>query len=34
PKVSYELTKRGKELSEPLYQLCELATCWYGDEHN
>jgi DNA-binding HxlR family transcriptional regulator len=31
PKVSYELTERGKELSEPLYQLCELATRWYGD---
>lgn len=32
PKVSYELTERGKELSEPLYQLCELATLWYGEK--
>jgi DNA-binding HxlR family transcriptional regulator len=31
PKVSYELTERGRELSEPLYQLCDLATRWYGD---
>lgn len=29
PKVSYELTKRGKELSKPLYRLCELASDWY-----
>ena len=29
PKVSYELTERGKELSIPLYKLCELATDWY-----
>lgn len=29
PKVSYELTERGKELSKTLYQLCELATRWY-----
>ena len=31
PKVSYELTERGKELSEPLYQLCDLASRWYGN---
>lgn len=32
PQVSYALTKRGKELSKPLYQLCELASCWYSKE--
>lgn len=32
PKVSYELSQQGKELSQPLYQLCELATRWYGTE--
>lgn len=31
PQVSYKLTERGKELSQPLYQLCELASRWYGD---
>jgi DNA-binding HxlR family transcriptional regulator len=31
PKVTYMLTERGKELSKPLYQLCDLASCWYGD---
>lgn len=30
PQVSYELTERGKELSKPLYDLCELASRWYG----
>jgi DNA-binding HxlR family transcriptional regulator len=34
PKVSYELTERGQELSEPLYQLCDLATRWYGEQQN
>lgn len=32
PQVSYELTERGKELSKPLYDLCDLASRWYGDE--
>lgn len=32
PKVSYSLTSHGKELSEPLDNLCELASRWYGDE--
>lgn len=32
PKVSYELTERGQELSKPLYDLCDLATRWYGEE--
>jgi DNA-binding HxlR family transcriptional regulator len=32
PQVSYELTEKGKELSQPLYQLCDLATRWYKDE--
>lgn len=31
PQVSYELTKRGKELSKPLYELCDLASRWYQD---
>lgn len=31
PQVTYKLTDRGKELSQPLYQLCELASRWYGD---
>ena len=31
PQVTYELTDRGKELSEPLYHLCDLAARWYGD---
>lgn len=31
PQVTYQLTDRGQELSEPLYRLCELATRWYGD---
>lgn len=30
PQVTYKLTERGKELSEPLYHLCELASRWYG----
>lgn len=34
PQVSYELTERGKELSKPLYDLCDLASRWYGDETN
>ncbi|KJH71689.1 winged helix-turn-helix transcriptional regulator [Aliterella atlantica] len=34
PQVSYELTERGKELSKPLYELCNLASRWYGDETN
>lgn len=29
PQVTYKLTERGKELSEPLYHLCELASRWY-----
>lgn len=29
PQVSYKLNERGKELSEPLYHLCELASRWY-----
>lgn len=32
PQVSYELTARGKELAKPLYDLCDLASRWYGDE--
>lgn len=32
PKVSYQLTLRGQELSKPLNQLCDLATRWYGAE--
>ncbi|NJL42046.1 MAG: helix-turn-helix transcriptional regulator [Leptolyngbyaceae cyanobacterium RM2_2_4] len=32
PQVSYGLTERGKELSKPLYDLCDLASRWYGDE--
>ncbi|NJL21078.1 MAG: helix-turn-helix transcriptional regulator [Leptolyngbyaceae cyanobacterium SM1_3_5] len=32
PQVSYELTERGKELSKPLYNLCDLASRWYSDE--
>jgi len=32
PQVAYELTERGKELSEPLYHLCDLASRWYGDD--
>ncbi len=31
PQVSYKLTERGKELSQPLYQLCDLASRWYGE---
>jgi DNA-binding HxlR family transcriptional regulator len=31
PQVTYELTDRGKELSAPLYHLCDLASRWYGD---
>lgn len=31
PQVTYKLTDRGKELSQPLYQLCDLASLWYGD---
>jgi DNA-binding HxlR family transcriptional regulator len=34
PKVSYELTERGKELSKLLYDLCDLASRWYGGEAN
>ncbi|MGV0023356.1 winged helix-turn-helix transcriptional regulator [Phormidesmis priestleyi] len=34
PQVSYELTGRGKELSKPLYDLCNLASRWYGNERN
>ncbi|NJM20782.1 MAG: winged helix-turn-helix transcriptional regulator [Richelia sp. RM2_1_2] len=34
PQVSYELTERGKELSKPLYDLCDLASHWYGDQTN
>lgn len=30
PKVSYSLTERGKELSQPLEHLCEIASRWYG----
>lgn len=26
PQVTYKLTERGKELSEPLYHLCNLAS--------
>lgn len=33
PKVSYSLTNRGKQLSEPLDYLCELASRWYCDEN-
>ena len=32
PKVTYSLTNRGKELSETLEHLCELASRWYGTE--
>lgn len=32
PKVTYKLTERGRELSEPLYHLCDLASRWYSDE--
>lgn len=32
PQVTYKLTERGKELSEPLYHLCDLASRWYSDE--
>lgn len=32
PKVSYQLTLRGQELSEPLNLLCDLASRWYGNE--
>lgn len=32
PKVSYQLTLRGHELSQLLNQLCDLATRWYGDD--
>ncbi|MEO0375090.1 MAG: helix-turn-helix domain-containing protein, partial [Cyanobacteria bacterium P01_A01_bin.17] len=32
PKVSYQLTLRGQELSEPLDQLCALASRWYANE--
>ena len=31
PKVTYSLTERGKELSEALYCLDELAVRWYGE---
>ena len=34
PKVTYSLTDRGKELSEPLEHLCQLASRWYGNETN
>lgn len=30
PQVTYKLTERGKELSKPLYHLCELASRWYS----
>jgi len=29
PQVTYNLNERGKELSKPLYDLCELASRWY-----
>jgi DNA-binding HxlR family transcriptional regulator len=32
PQVSYKLTERGKELTKPLYDLCDLASRWYCDE--
>lgn len=32
PQVTYSLTDRGKELSEALDHLCELASRWYGTE--
>jgi DNA-binding HxlR family transcriptional regulator len=32
PQVTYELTDRGKELSKPLYHLCDLASDWYGND--
>lgn len=32
PKVTYSLTERGKELSEVLARLCELASRWYSSE--
>ena len=32
PQVTYSLTERGRELSQPLYHLCDLASRWYGDE--
>jgi DNA-binding HxlR family transcriptional regulator len=32
PQVTYELTDRGKALSKPLYQLCDLASDWYGNK--
>jgi DNA-binding HxlR family transcriptional regulator len=31
PIVTYQLTERGKELSQPLYHLYDLAVRWYGD---
>ncbi len=34
PQVSYELTERGKELSKPLYDLCDLASRWYSSNTN
>jgi DNA-binding HxlR family transcriptional regulator len=34
PQVFYKLTARGKELSEPLYHLYELAVRWYGTDKN
>jgi DNA-binding HxlR family transcriptional regulator len=32
PQVTYELTERGKELSEALEHLCDVASRWYGTE--
>lgn len=32
PKVTYSLTERGKELSEALDCLDELAVRWYGND--
>lgn len=32
PQVTYKLTERGKELSEPLYNLCKLASRWYDED--
>jgi DNA-binding HxlR family transcriptional regulator len=33
PQVTYRLTERGKELSEALDHLCDVASRWYGAEH-
>lgn len=32
PQVSYGLTERGQELSNPLYDLCDMASRWYAED--